>query len=47
MADTVCGTLEHFDIFAKIKPLWIPGQHLFRNQMVALGMMYYKLVDRL
>ena len=47
MADTVCGTLEHFDIFAKTKPLWIPGQHLFRNQMVALGMMYYKLVDRL
>jgi len=47
MADTVCGTLEHFDIFAKIKPLWLPGQHLFRNQMVALGMMYYKLVDRL
>ena len=47
MADTVCGTLERFDVFAKIKPLWIPGQHLFRNQMVALGMMYYKLVDRL
>jgi gamma-glutamylputrescine oxidase len=47
MADTVCGTLERFDVFAKIKPLWIPGQHLFRNQMVALGMMYYKLVDLL
>jgi hypothetical protein len=25
----------------------IPGQHLLRNQMVALGMMYYKIVDRL
>ena len=47
MADTVSGTLEQFDIFANIKPPWIPGQHLFRNQMVALGMMYYKLVDRL
>jgi glycine/D-amino acid oxidase-like deaminating enzyme len=46
MADTVAGTLERFDIFAKIKPTWIPGQHLFRNQMVALGMAYYKMVDR-
>ena len=46
MADTVVGTLERFDIFAKIKPTWIPGQHLFRNQMVALGMAYYKMVDR-
>ena len=46
MADTVGGTLERFDIFAKIKPTWIPGQHLFRNQMVALGMAYYKMVDR-
>ena len=42
MADTVAGTLERFDIFAGIKPLTIPGQHLFRNQMVALGMIYYK-----
>ena len=47
MADTVAGTLERFDIFANIKPTWIPGQHLFRNQMVALGMAYYKMVDRL
>ena len=47
MADTVGGTLERFDVFANIKPTWIPGQHIFRNQMVALGMMYYKLVDRL
>jgi glycine/D-amino acid oxidase-like deaminating enzyme len=47
MADTVAGTLDRFDIFADIKPVWIPGQHLFRNQMVSLGMMYYKLVDRL
>ena len=47
LADTVGGTLERFDVFANIKPIWIPGQHMFRNQMVALGMMYYKLVDRL
>jgi len=47
MADTVAGTLERFDIFANIKPVTIPGQHLFRNQMVAMGMLYYQLIDRL
>ena len=47
IADTVAGTLERFDIFANIKPVTIPGQHLFRNQMVAMGMLYYQLIDRL
>ena len=47
MADTVAGTFERFDIFANIKPLTIPGQHLFGKQMVALGMLYYQLKDRL
>lgn len=45
MAEAVCGTMERYDIFANIKPLSIPGQHIFRRQMVALGMLYYKLVD--
>lgn len=45
MAEAVGGTLERYDIFANIKPLTIPGQHIFRRQMVALGMLYYKLVD--
>jgi len=47
MADTVAGTLERFDIFANIKPIVIPGAHTFRNQMVWLGMLYYKIKDRL
>lgn len=47
MADTVAGTLERFDIFANIKPFTVPGQHVFAKQMVALGMVYYKLQDRL
>ena len=47
MADTVAGTMDRFDIFADIKPITIPGQHLFGRQMVALGMMYYKLQDKL
>ncbi|MEH6605962.1 MAG: FAD-binding oxidoreductase [Pseudomonadales bacterium] len=47
MADTVAGTFERFDMFANIKPFTVPGQHLFGNQMVALGMLYYKLKDKL
>jgi len=47
MADTIAGTSERFDIFADIKPLTIPGQHLFGQPMVSLGMLYYKLKDRL
>lgn len=47
MADTIAGTSERFDIFAGIKPLTIPGQHLFARPMVSLGMLYYKLKDRL
>ena len=47
MADTVAGTFERFDVFANIKPFTIPGQHLFGRQMVALGMLYYKLKDKL
>jgi glycine/D-amino acid oxidase-like deaminating enzyme len=47
VADAVAGTLERFDMFANIKPIVIPGAHLFRNQMVWLGMLYYKIKDRL
>jgi len=47
MADTVAGTFERFDVFAGIKPIVIPGAHTFRNQMVALGVLYYKVKDRL
>ena len=47
MADTIAGTLERFDLFAKIKPVTVPGSGLFCKQMVSLGMMYYLLKDRL
>ena len=47
MADAVAGTLVQFDVFAGIKPIVIPGAHSFRNQMVALGMLYYQIKDRL
>lgn len=46
VADAVAGTLERFDMFANIKPIVIPGAHTFRNQMVWLGIIYYKIKDR-
>ena len=47
MADAVAGTVERFDMFANVKPLIIPGAHRFSKPMVALGMMYYRIKDRL
>lgn len=47
MADAVAGTMERFDLFADMKKIRIPGGQWFGNQIVALGMMYYKLRDRL
>ena len=47
IADAVAGTFDRFDIFANIKPFTIPGQHIFRRQMVGLGMLYYALKDKL
>ena len=47
MADAVAGTLERFDLFANVKPVIIPGAHLLRRPLVSLGMLYYRLRDRL
>jgi gamma-glutamylputrescine oxidase len=47
MADAVGGTLEQFDLFADVKPLVIPGAHPFSRPMVALGVLYYQIKDRL
>ena len=47
LADAISGTLERFDLFANIKPVVVPGSHLFRRPMVALGMLFYQLKDRL
>jgi gamma-glutamylputrescine oxidase len=47
MADAVAGTMERFDVFANSKPVRLPGQQLFAKQMVALGMLYYKLKYRM
>ncbi len=47
MADAVAGTFERFDLFASVKPLVVPGAHLFSRPMVALGMLHYQIKDRL
>jgi len=47
MADAVAGTFERFDVFANVKPVLIPGAHRFNKQMVALGILYYQIKDRL
>ena len=47
MADAVAGTVERFDMFANVKPFIIPGARWFNKPMVTLGMMYYRIKDRL
>ena len=47
MADAVGGTLERLDLFEKIKHWRIPFGQATGSQLVALGMLYYRLKDRL
>ncbi len=47
MADAIAGTYERFDIFAGVKSFVVPGVHTFGKPMVALGMLYYQIRDRL
>jgi len=47
MADAVAGTVERFDMFANVKPFNVPGAHLFSKPMVALGVLFYQIKDRL
>lgn len=47
MADAVAGTFEQFDLFANVKPVIVPGAYIFSTPLVALGMVYYDVKDRL
>ncbi|RZV36616.1 MAG: FAD-binding oxidoreductase [Chromatiales bacterium] len=47
MADAIGGTLERFDLFADVKPFVVPFAHALSKPMVALGVLYYQLRDRL
>ncbi|MFT5520485.1 MAG: gamma-glutamylputrescine oxidase [Enterobacterales bacterium] len=45
IAEMIDGKPERFDIFTKIPHWSIPGGKLLRRPGMALGMMYYKLLD--
>ena len=47
MSDAVAGTMEKFDLFADMEHFRIPGSQWLGNQLIALGMLYYKIRDRL
>lgn len=47
MADAIAGTMERFDLFATMKHIRLPGSRWLGNQIIALGMMHYKLKDLL
>ena len=47
VSDAIGGTMEKFDLFADLKPVRIPGSHWMGNQIIALGMLYYKMKDML
>jgi len=47
MADAVAGTMERYDVFANVKPIRFPGAHTFRKPLVALGVLYYQIRDKL
>jgi glycine/D-amino acid oxidase-like deaminating enzyme len=47
MADAIGGTMERYDLFADMGHFRLPGSQWFGNQIIALGMLYYKLKDKL
>ena len=47
VADAVAGTLERFDLFENVAPVTVPGAHMLSKPMVALGVLYYQVRDRL
>jgi glycine/D-amino acid oxidase-like deaminating enzyme len=46
-AEAVAGTMEKFDLFAGMKHFRIPGPQWIGNQIIALGMLYYRMRDLL
>lgn len=47
VADAICGTAEKFDLFDKIRHIRLPLGRWAGNQMLALGMLYYRVKDLL
>ena len=47
VADAIAGTYERFDVFEKVKHFRIPAGQWVGNQLLALGMIYFRLLDLL
>ena len=47
LAEAARGTLERFDVFARVKHRSFPGGRMLRAPLLALGMAWYALKDRL
>ena len=47
VSDAICGATERFDLFDRIRHTRLPLSDLFGNQMLALGMLYYRVRDLL
>jgi gamma-glutamylputrescine oxidase len=45
VADAISGMMERFDLFEKIRHVRLPVGQFIGNQMLALGMLYYRLRD--
>ncbi len=47
VSDAIAGTMERFDLFADVRHFRIPGSQWVGNQVIALGMLYYRMKDLL
>jgi glycine/D-amino acid oxidase-like deaminating enzyme len=45
LADAICGDLERFDVFERIRHWKLPGGKWFANPALAAGMLYYRLKE--
>jgi len=45
MADAIDGRREVFDLFAQYPHVRLPGSQWFGNQIIALGMLYFRIKD--
>jgi glycine/D-amino acid oxidase-like deaminating enzyme len=47
VADAIAGRRQIFDLFANYPHFRIPGSQWFGNQIIALGMLYFRMKDLL
>ena len=45
VADAMAGRREVFDLFAEYPHYRLPGSQWFGNQIIALGMLYFRMKD--